>query len=89
MTSLGGGEVMAKKCKRWNHAYIIAFSADSKNEDRASRKAIMEGMDERIRELRQTGEVDAAVGAPFDSYCEEYEDGTMGALKKKKKRKKR
>jgi hypothetical protein len=52
---------------RYKHLYVVAFSIDSDDRDGGSPVEIMRALQERVRELEETGEILEAVGVPDET----------------------
>jgi hypothetical protein len=52
---------------RYNHLYVVAFSVDSDDREGGSPAQIMRALQERVRELEETGEILEAVGVPDET----------------------
>lgn len=53
--------------KKYNHLYALGFSVDSDNREGATDEEILGALGLRLVELRQTGEILEAVGAPDET----------------------
>jgi len=56
--------------KKYNHAYQIGFSVESLDPKTASARAILNGLEARLRDLKSCppSETHEAVGDPYDTY---------------------
>ncbi len=55
--------------KKYNHVFTIAFSVESNNDgESVSKEELMEGLLKRVKEIKDTGEIEEACGVPVDTF---------------------